>query len=128
MALIFQTIFFNPGIVRNPRPYYYWHVGYLQGIRFGDWKLNLLAEFDAIIQENISKSTYKIVEFPDKTLLYNLRSDPGEKTDVADQYPEIVNQLIELVRAEETALGVFNDKGPEVREAMVVESPKTLIE
>ena len=120
--------FFNPGIVRDPRPYFYWHVGYLQGVRFGDWKLNLLGQFDEPIQENILKSTYKIVEFPDKMMLYNLRSDPGEKTNVADQYPEIVKQLMKLANAEKTALGEFNNKGPEVRETMVEESPKTLIE
>ena len=117
----------NPGVERDPRPYYYWHVGYLQGVRFGDWKLNLLGQFDAGIQENILESTYKIVEFPEKIVLYNLRSDPREDTDVSDQYPQIVRQLLELVRAQKAALGEFTNKGPEVRETMMVESAEVLI-
>ena len=44
-------------------------------VRKGDWKL------------------VKIALLPGKTELYNLASDPGEKTNVADQHPEIVSDL-----------------------------------
>ncbi len=120
--------FINPAAERDPRPYYFWHVGYLQAVRYGDWKLDLLGRFDGTAQENIKKSSYKIVEFPDDIMFYNLRTDPAEKTDVSDQYPEIVNHLMELAEAEKKALGEFNDKGQQVRETLVVESPKTLLE
>ena len=44
-------------------------------IRKGDWKL------------------IKIALLPGKTELFNLATDPGEKTNVADQHPEIVADL-----------------------------------
>ena len=44
-------------------------------IRKGDWKL------------------IKIALLPGKTELFNLATDPGEKTNVADQHPDIVADL-----------------------------------
>jgi len=44
-------------------------------IRQGNWKL------------------IKVFTFPNKTELYDLVKDPGEKTNLADKYPEIVKQL-----------------------------------
>ena len=44
-------------------------------IRKGDWKL------------------VRMATFPGKTELFNLAVDPGEKTNLADQHPEIVNEL-----------------------------------
>ena len=44
-------------------------------IRKGDWKL------------------VKMATFPGKTELFDLAEDPGERTNVADQHPEIVADL-----------------------------------
>jgi arylsulfatase A-like enzyme len=44
-------------------------------IRKGNWKL------------------VKIALFPGKTELFDLAKDPGEKNNVADQFPEVVNDL-----------------------------------
>jgi arylsulfatase A-like enzyme len=44
-------------------------------IRKGDWKL------------------IRMATFPGKTELYNLKTDPGEKQNVADRHPEIVREL-----------------------------------
>ena len=119
---------FNPASDRDPRPYYYWHVGYLRAVRYGDWKLNLSGQLDTTARKNILKSTYKIAQFVDQSTLHHLRNDPGETTDVADQYPTVVKQLMKLAQAEKAALGEFNQKGPEVRATIWVASPKTLIE
>lgn len=118
---------FNPGEKREARPYFYWHVGYLQAVRFGDWKLNLLGEFSEKEQQNILKSTYGHTVFPEQVELYNLRSDPGEKTNVADKNPEIVAQIRRLAEKEKSALGEWTNKGPEVRKTIYFDSPEPLL-
>ncbi|TDI70097.1 MAG: hypothetical protein E2O86_04425, partial [Bacteroidetes bacterium] len=112
---------------REARPYFYWHVGYLQAVRYGDWKLSLLGQFSETEQQNILRSTYKIAQFSDQIELYNLRSDPGETTNVAYKNSEIVAQLRKLAEKEISALGVWTNKGPEVRKTILIESPKPLI-
>jgi arylsulfatase A len=119
--------FINPEEEREARPYFYWHVGYLQAVRYGDWKLSLLGQFSESEQQNILKSTYKITQFSDQIELYNLRSDPGETTNVADKNPDIVAQLRKLAEKEINALGEWTHKGPEVRKTILIDSPKALI-
>ncbi|QGY46795.1 sulfatase-like hydrolase/transferase [Maribellus comscasis] len=118
---------FNPAKIREDRPFFYWHVGYLQAVRYGDWKLNLLGQFSKEEQQNILKSTYGHTVFPDNIELYNLRSDPGEKTNVADKNPEIVAQIQKLAEKEISALGEWTDKGPEVRKTIYIDSPEILL-
>ncbi len=120
--------FFNPGMERKPRPYYYWHVGYLQAVRYGDWKVNLLGRFSEEEQLDIMNSTYRSTLFSDRTELYNLRDDPGETTDVSEKYPEVVAMILKLAEEEKAALGEYTRKGPEVRKTISIESPVTLIE
>ncbi len=118
---------FNPQKAQTPRPYFYWHVGYLQAVRLGDWKLNLLSEFSETERQHIKKSTYRITQFHSEIELYNLREDPGEEHDVATDHPEVVTQLLALAEKEKEALGEYTTKGPEVRETIVVDSPLPLI-
>ncbi len=120
--------FLNPDKIREARPYFYWHVGYIHGVRFGNWKLSLLGHFSESERQNILKSTYKSTQFSDRIELFNLCSDPGEKNNVANENPKIVAQLLNMVEKEKNALGEWINKGPEVRKTIVVESPKALIE
>ncbi len=119
--------FFKPGIEQEPRPYFYWHVGYLQAVRHGDWKLNLLGTFTEDERKNISKACYGTSPDIRQLELYNLRSDPGEKINVADQHPEIVDLLKEMVMEEKRVLGEWTNKGIEVRKTLYIKSPKPLI-
>jgi arylsulfatase A-like enzyme len=119
--------FFNPGLEREPRPYYYWHVGYLQAVRYGDWKVNLLGRFSEEEQLDIMNSTYRSTLFSDHTELYNLREDPGETNDVSEKFPEMVALILKLADEEIAALGEYTSKGPEVRKTVSVGSPVTLI-
>jgi arylsulfatase A-like enzyme len=118
---------FNPGAERKARPYFYWHVGYIQAVRYGDWKVNLMSRFSVEERQNIMNSTYKHTTFPDQLELYNLRNDPGETKNIADMHPEIVKEIMEMAEKERNALGQYNDKGPEVRKTMMVENPKLVI-
>ena len=118
---------FNPGAERKSRPFFYWHVGYLQAVRYGDWKVNLLGNFSAEERQNILNSTYKTMTFPDQIELYNLRNDPGETKNIAGNHPEIVKEMMEMADKERRALGQYTDRGPEVRKTVLINSPETII-
>ncbi|MGM0573399.1 MAG: sulfatase-like hydrolase/transferase [Bacteroidota bacterium] len=120
--------FFNPGAPREPRPYFYWHVGYLMAVRYGEWKLNLLGQFSEDDRANIQKSTYNSTRFPDDIELYNLHKDPGETHDVSDDHTDVVEKIMAMAEKQRSALGQYNDQGPEVRKTISVESPKRLIQ
>ena len=118
---------FNPGAERKARPYFYWHMGYIQAVRYGDWKVNLLSRFSAEERKNIQNSTYKHTIFPDQVELYNLRNDPGETKNIAEMHPEKVKEMMEMAEKERSALGQYTDKGPEVRSTVFINSPVTII-
>jgi arylsulfatase A-like enzyme len=61
----------------NRHDFLYWEFherGFQQAVRMGDWKAVRPQEGAALE-------------------LYNLRTDPGEKTDVAAQHPDVVHQI-----------------------------------
>ncbi len=120
--------FFNPGAPREPRPYFYWHAGYLMAVRYGEWKLNLLGQFSEEERANIMKSTYNITRFPDDIELYNLQRDPGETNDVSDNHTDVVEKIMAMAKEQRSALGQYNDRGPEVRRTISVESPQRLLQ
>ena len=70
----------------NRHEYFYWEFhekGFKQAMRMGDWKAIRLK--------------------PDERLeLYDLKSDAGEKADVADQNPEVVKKIEELLKTART--------------------------
>ena len=99
----------------------------LQAVRYGDWKLNLTWRFSEAERQNILQSTYRIAQFCDHVELYNLRTDPGETTNIADKNPEVVSRLTELADEEKNALGEYADKGPGIRETILIDAPAALI-
>jgi arylsulfatase A len=119
--------FFNPGAAREPRPYFYWHAGYLMAVRYGEWKVNMLAQFSEEQRADIMKSTYNNTRFPDRIELYNLNSDPGELKDVSDGNPEVVRKLMGMAEKQRSELGEYTNKGPEVRKTLSVETPEYLV-
>ena len=85
--------------------YYYWPAE-LQAVRSGDWKLhvshthrhqNQLAGRDG---KPAGESTER-----QEMALYNLKLDPGEKTNVADQNPQVVDRLIRMIQVGRGELG-----------------------
>ena len=56
-------------------------------VRKGSWKLRTASN------KAKSNSEYEMVEMEYGTYLYNIEKDPGETTNLAKQYPEIMNKL-----------------------------------
>lgn len=93
----------------NPRDhlYYYFRENSLEAVRQGNWKLVLPHPYNSYENEVPGMNGY-----PGKTnkaftdlALYDLRRDPGERYDVKDQNPEIVEKLNQLVEKAREDLG-----------------------
>jgi arylsulfatase A-like enzyme len=72
--------------------YYYW-LGYLEAVRSGQWKLQLPRK---------EKFLWRFKDQPENqslwwpVQLYDLKNDIGEKTNVAEQHPDIVKCLLSV--------------------------------
>ena len=90
----------------SPHEYTYYYNGTnLQAIRKGDWKLHLPRTIED--QPYWSRKVYKRGDKGfvtlDKHVLFNLKNDVGENTNLADEHPDVVAMLLnqaEVIRAE----------------------------
>ena len=114
----------------------------LQAVRSGEWKLHFAHDYltaagppgrngkpsnfenlkpAAITQSGIhgiaSRHGYEVAHTD--LALFNMKTDPGEKTNVADQFPEVVARLSKLGECIRSELGdeLTETKGTEVRAA-----------
>jgi len=84
---------------KSRRALLYWHgKGQATAIRVGDWKLFFNAG---------DKGDPDVSDGP---VLYNLAEDPKETTDLSEQHPERVDQM--LARAKELLKDVYNNQVP----------------
>ncbi|MEI6892156.1 MAG: sulfatase [Pontiella sp.] len=84
----------------SPHEYFFYaHWGVLEGVRWKSWKLRIV---------------------DGKTALYNLEEDIGEKKNLSENHPEIVQQLKAAMQ------GFEKDMKANVRPAGYVENPKIL--
>lgn len=89
----------------HDRFYYYWGFG-LEAVRSGPWKLHVPHEYRSLAGEPGKDGTpgpYKSAKT--ELALYNLETDVGEKTNVAEQNPEVVKKLLALVEEGRADLG-----------------------
>lgn len=81
----------------NPRNvfFYYYRKNSLENVRKGEWKLALPHTYRSYEGELPGKDGWpgKIVNAKTDYALYDLRRDPGERYDVKELYPEIVEEL-----------------------------------
>ncbi len=97
--------------------YYYWP-GELQAVRSGDWKLHVAHSHRHQTEPAGAggRSAGEVVQQIELSL-FNLASDPGETTNLASKYPEIVKRLMRMIRVGREELGdtITKSKGTEVR-------------
>lgn len=89
----------------HDRFYYYWNFG-LEAVQSGSWKLHLPHEYRSLAGEpgkDGKPGPYKTAKT--ELALYNLENDVGEKTNVADQNPEVVKKLLALAEEGRADLG-----------------------
>ncbi len=87
--------------------YYYYNRNSLEGVRMGNWKLVLPHKFRSYIgvlpRDDGKPGPYAVDECD--LALYDLRRDPGERYDVREMYPEIVQQMQLIVDQARADLG-----------------------
>jgi arylsulfatase A len=99
---------------------YYFNGNRLEAVRQGPWKLAIAPQ-----NENLGGKA-KVVDKGPFPKLYNLESDIGEKTDVADKNPEVVKRLQALVEKMDADLGATK-QGPGVRAPGKADNAKPLL-
>jgi arylsulfatase A len=108
--------------------YHYYGQNELQAVRSGKWKLMLPHNCRMIEDRTPGKdgkpAGYRQVKLD--TMLYDLETDVGEQTNVADRYPEVVKRLQELAEKARADMGDSLTKrvGANVREPGRLPDPK----
>ncbi len=94
----------------NPRKYflYYYQINSLEAIRNERFKLVLPhpgMNTDGCVPGNDGKPGHTKGNYPFPFALYDLRNDPGERYDVQSQHPEVITELMSIVRTTRDDLG-----------------------
>jgi arylsulfatase A-like enzyme len=84
----------------------------LGAVRSGPWKLHLPRPVDAKWQHYSKEAD--AIEIP-QPMLFDLRADPGETTDVAARHPEVVARLMEAAGRARTDIGDHDRIGQNAR-------------
>jgi len=96
--------------------FFYYHLGQLQAVRSGPWKLYLpLANKLANLRGDGT---------PTEAELYNLSEDIGETHEIAAENPDVVQRLTRLADAARVDLGDVGREGQNQRPAGWVDDPK----
>ena len=102
----------NGNFDANPRNvfYYYYRKNSLENVRKDQWKLILPHEYRSYENLLPGKDGWpgKIIQAKTDFALYDLSRDPGERYDVKEIYPEILNELKMLAEKMREALGDEN--------------------
>lgn len=93
------------------QPFFYYNCENLQAIRQGPWKLHLPRNQEQLPFWEKNKAFANL----QKPVLYNLQKDIAESTNVADDNPDVVNELTELAEAVRGSLGEFMQRGRQQR-------------
>jgi arylsulfatase A len=105
--------------------FFYWGKD-LQAVRSGDWKLHFPHAYRSLSGGVTGQDGLpgKYEQLRIEQSLFNLRSDPGETSDVAKDHPEVVAELTRLAEGIREELGDGNEKpGRGVRACGSVEKP-----
>lgn len=115
----------------NPRDHllYYYHENSLEAVRMGQWKLVLPHDYLSYEGElpGLDGLPGKKHKATTPLALYNLRRDPGERSDVQFQHPDIIEQIMKIVEEARKDLGddLTNREGKNRRPVgMVAEKAK----
>lgn len=84
--------------------YYFWNGDALEAVLMGKWKLHFPHDYQSVTVPGSDgeRGTTTLQRIP--LSLFDLKSDPGETNDLADQYPTLVQQMTELADAHRRAL------------------------
>ena len=88
-------------------PFYYYNCENLQAVRRGEWKLHLPRSKEQLPFWDKNKAFANLAQ----PVLYNLRNDRAETTDIAADHPEVVRQILSVAESARKELGEFMHRG-----------------
>ncbi|MCB4807860.1 sulfatase [Tamlana sp. 62-3] len=100
------------------RPFFYYQHHILRAVRKGKWKLHLphQPKTNSIVHRKWPiHSAPKDRELFTKPMLYNLETDIAETTNVAEENPEVVKELLQLLDWAKQDIGDINKRGTNAR-------------
>ena len=103
----------------DPKKNYFYYIrSHLQAVRREQWKLILARPEDPVWLAPFSPNTH-IAPWDDigveKPMLYDLGKDIAETRDVADTYPRVVGELLDLAEEARQDIGDYDRKGAGAR-------------
>lgn len=121
-----RPLMFGEEGARSPHAYFpHYHHSELQGVRNADWKLVFPHKYGSLNGRpgGTGGLPVKYDSNMAELALYNRRNDPGETTNLIDQYPEIYDELSKVADAYRKELGDKSQKmkGSGTREPGVLE-------
>lgn len=96
---------------QRAQPFFYYNCENLQAVRMSDWKLHLPRELKQLPFWDKNK-VFVGTQHP---VLYNLRTDREETTDLSSTNPEIVQKMLELAESKRRELGEYMQRGSQQR-------------
>jgi len=84
--------------------YFFWGTE-LHAVRSGKWKLHLPHPYQALERAGRDGTPGKYVSKALELSLFDLEEDPGESTNLADRYPDVVTRLLEHAERARDDLG-----------------------
>lgn len=94
------------------QPFFYYNCENLQAIRRGEWKLHLPRSEEHLPFWDKNKAFANL----QKPVLYNLRADEAESTNVAADNPDVVREMTQLADSVRQDLGEFMQRGKSQRQ------------
>jgi len=85
----------TPGAASPSAAVYFYYGVELQAVRSGRWKLHLPHTYRTVIQPGMNGNPGQEEDRTIPLSLFDLDVDPGETTNLVEQYPEVVSQLMQ---------------------------------
>ena len=108
---ITPIMFDLPGATSPHKSFFYYSLTQLQAVRSGRWKLVLPREANSPYTLWLSRYSDTV----EKPLLFDLHNDISESNDLADENPQIVEQLMQEAELARSELGDYNRIGTGAR-------------
>lgn len=95
----------DAGSPYHNNPFYFYLNDNLQAVRLGPWKLHVAHDYLGVGEAGQGGEVGEYETGEIERSLFNVEDDPGETLNVAEEHPEIVEQLMELIGQGRAELG-----------------------
>jgi arylsulfatase len=89
----------SPGGAGPPTTMYFYAGTALQAVRAGRWKLHLPHGYETVTEPGMDGEAGQEASRDIAMSLFDLDADPGETTDLAEQHPDVVSELMGVAAA-----------------------------